>query len=898
MPGFWRKCRIAFRCVRFAVWAAVLLALAAFTWFNLVGLPGFLKTRLVTALHQRGVELEFSRMRLRLIHGLICDNVRIGGAKNSDSPVLTAREVQLRVNFPALLHRRWQVDGLVLRNGNFTLPLSPTNSLALTNLQSEVRFAADDTWSLDQFRAELAGASISLGAEIVHAPEIRNWKIFAGPKTGDHGSVQAAAKNFSDTLAQIHFHGQSQLNARLAGDARDVHSFTLNVNARTPGVQTPWFAVQDLQFAARVSAPAAAPTNSDPAWNFWTNLQPFRLAWTARGTDLRSAKLDAVAVECDGVWSAPELAVTKLSARLGGGQLDAAAKLNVATRALSFTNDSSFDLHAVAALLTEKTRERLAEISWTRPPLLRASGGLVLPAWTNGAADWRDDVEPSVRLRGELAFTNATAASVPLDSVRTHFSYANLIWSLPDLELAQGRTKLNLNVEESEATKNFRCVLGGTLDGEIVRPFLSTSNAVRGFGYLAFHEPLKLDLAASGNLRSFAALSVTGRVVATDFAIRAQAVESVTATLAYTNLTAEFFQPRLSRAGGAQKFTAEKVTLDLAGQRLFIAGGEGNVEPGVVSRAIGPKTAKAMEPYQFLAIPSARVNGCIPLKHQDGELVNDDADLRFDILGDVPFRWRKFATPRITGTIRWLGNDLILTNVVSECYGGTARGWGSFNVQTPGDGTDFLFFLDGTNVDFNAMGRALWSPTNELKGALSGTVMVTRANSANWRTWNGHGQLQLHNGLLWNAPIFGLVSLVLNTLTPGLDVGNSRATDAQARFTLTNGVVFTDSLDIRSLTMRLQYVGTVDLQENVAARARAQLLRNTPLIGSVLSLVFSPVSKVFECDITGTLGQPQITPVYLPFPKLLAVPLHPIRSIEEMFAPPATNNPTIKSKGE
>ena len=41
MPGFWRKCRIAFRCARFAVWAAVLLALAAFAWFNLVGLPSY-----------------------------------------------------------------------------------------------------------------------------------------------------------------------------------------------------------------------------------------------------------------------------------------------------------------------------------------------------------------------------------------------------------------------------------------------------------------------------------------------------------------------------------------------------------------------------------------------------------------------------------------------------------------------------------------------------------------------------------------------------------------------------------------------------------------------------------------------------------------------------------------
>ena len=122
MPGFWRKCRIAFRCARFTVWAVLLLLLAAFGWFNLVGLPNFLKTRLVTALHERGVQLEFSRMRLRIIHGLICDNVRMGEATTSDGPVLTAREVQLRVNFPALLRLHLQVDGLVVREGNLTFP--------------------------------------------------------------------------------------------------------------------------------------------------------------------------------------------------------------------------------------------------------------------------------------------------------------------------------------------------------------------------------------------------------------------------------------------------------------------------------------------------------------------------------------------------------------------------------------------------------------------------------------------------------------------------------------------------------------------------------------------------------------------------------------------------------
>jgi hypothetical protein len=465
-----------------------------------------------------------------------------------------------------------------------------------------------------------------------------------------------------------------------------------------------------------------------------------------------------------------------------------------------------------------------------------------------------------------------------------------LIWSLPDLELVQAGTKLKLSGEESEATKNFHCRVSGAFDAESVRPFLTTSNAVRGFGHLTFNEPLALDLDVQGNVRDFNRLAATGRLALTNGAIRGQTVDWLTTSVAYTNLTAEFSRLRLARAGGAQTFAVEKVTLDIAGEKLFITGGAGKVEPLAVGRAIGPKTAHAMEPYQFLSVPVTRVNGCIPLKQKNDEVVTDDADLRVDIVGDVPFHWRRFETPRITGTVRWWKNYLIITNAVTECYGGTAHGWGVFDVQTAGPGTDFKFFIAGTNADFHRMGQALWSPTNSLEGAVSGWAEVTRANSDDWRTWNGFGAAKLRDGMLWDVPVIGLVSPALNLIVPGL--GNSRATEAAGNFTMTNGVVFTDSLVIRSLMMRLEYVGTVDLAENVNARVTAQLLRNTPLVGSLMSTLLWPVSKVFECRVTGTLGQPKPTPIYVP--KLLLVPLHPIRSMEEMFTPAATNPPAAK----
>ena len=78
MAGFWGKCRTAFRWCRFTVWLIILSALLTGLWFNRVGLPDFLKTRLVDALAQRGVHLEFSRMRLSLERGLVADEVQLG----------------------------------------------------------------------------------------------------------------------------------------------------------------------------------------------------------------------------------------------------------------------------------------------------------------------------------------------------------------------------------------------------------------------------------------------------------------------------------------------------------------------------------------------------------------------------------------------------------------------------------------------------------------------------------------------------------------------------------------------------------------------------------------------------------------------------------------------------
>ena len=120
---FWRSCRIYFRRFRIAVWLIVLLLVAAFAYVNQIGLPGFVKKPLLENLRARGLDLQFSRLRLRWYRGLVAENVRFERADEPFSPQFTLREVQVRLNHRALSRLQIQIDSLVLREGRLVWPI-------------------------------------------------------------------------------------------------------------------------------------------------------------------------------------------------------------------------------------------------------------------------------------------------------------------------------------------------------------------------------------------------------------------------------------------------------------------------------------------------------------------------------------------------------------------------------------------------------------------------------------------------------------------------------------------------------------------------------------------------------------------------------------------------------
>src|SRR5207302_11055356 len=121
-----------------------------------------------------------------------------------------------------------------------------------------------------------------------------------------------------------------------------------------------------------------------------------------------------------------------------------------------------------------------------------------------------------------------------------------------------------------------------------------------------------------------------------------------------------------------------------------------------------------------------------------------------------------------------------------------------------------------------------------LEGSLDGQLTIASANTDDWRSWQGSGQIRLRHGFLWDIPIFGFFSPVLNTIVPGL--GKSPISAARASFKIDQSVVQTDDLELKSPALRLLYNGSVDFKGKVNARLQAEILRDAWGVGRVVSV--------------------------------------------------------------
>lgn len=650
---------------------------------------------------------------------------------------------------------------------------------------------------------------------------------------------------------------------------------------RAAAARTRWGRGEQIHLTGTLAVATNVPPPGE-TWGMWAKIQPYLLNWAVDVGALHTEQIAVEQIRSAGQWLAPTLAISNLSAELYQGRLDASAHLDIVTRAVNFEMRSDWDLRQIAPFLPENSRAGLEKTSWAVAPLVRGAGALTLPEWTKRPPGWREELLRTLQLAGEFSVTNISYGGVHVDWARSQVSVTNQVWQLPDLELARPEGALRLALRADEQTEDFYVQLHSTADPRAVLPLLPPGIQA-GFDLVTLYQPPLIVGELWGCGRDLDRLGFRGRVAITNFAVRQQSADYVEAELHYTNRVLTAVAPLLTRGPGAQLLTADGLAADFNAMRLYITNGFSTAEPAALIRTIGPQTAAIMEPYQFLQPPTVHVNGFVPLNEPS------NVDVSFTVDGG-PFHWWKFNLPHVNGLVHWYGDMLVLTNMQMAFYGGSAAGEAAFKFLPDGR-TDYRFDMSPTNANLRLVMADLFPETKNLEGRVSGQLVVTRADAADLRSWAGYGHAELRDGLLWAIPIFGLLSKPLDAIVPGL--GASRVSDGTATFVITNGVIFSDDLVMRAPTMRLKYEGTTDFDGRVNARVEASLLRDAWVVGRLVSLALWPVTKIMEYKVSGTLNNPKTEPIYIP--KVLLMPLHPIRTIEDLLTPEAaeTNAPPV-----
>jgi hypothetical protein len=668
-------------------------------------------------------------------------------------------------------------------------------------------------------------------------------------------------------------------NARLAGQW--VHALTNPIPLAAQGrlecgpLETQWGRAAQAQVLARASlnpqATQSSPASAHPDWAWWARLEPYVLDWESHLADVQAKELAAQQITFAGAWRAPNLALTNLQATLTHGQIGLRAALNVATRALEGAVTSDVDPRQLTSILPESAAHWLAQLAWNQPPRLCGNVGLVLPAWTNRPPDWRAQLQSTLRLEGQFQAPQGGAyKEVSVSSLRCHFSYSNQCWQVPDLLITRPEGQLIASYSDDPLTQQFCCRVAGTVDPRAARPLLGPDQR-GGLDFFTFTQPPVIEAEVRGLRRDPKQLGIQGRVALTNFTFRGESADSLQTGLFYSNQVLQLQSPRLLRGG--RQLNGDSVIADFNVQKVYITNGFSTTDPMVVARAIGAPTARAIEPFHFLVPPAVHVHGIVPMHGEE------EADLYFQVEAG-PFHWLNFNLPQVAADLHWAGLNLLLTNARMDFYGGKADGSASFYFDPHRPGTDYQFALNTSNTLLEPLIADLSTRANHLEGRLTGNLVITRANSEDWRQTQGYGNLQLRDGLIWEIPLFGVFSPILDALAPGF--GSSRAKAGASTFVITNGVIHSDNLEIHSPPVRLLYRGNADLQGRLNARVEAMLLRDMPLFGPLVSTAFWPMTKLFEYKVTGSIDKPKTEPLYLVprIVQLLVVPLHPWRTLK------------------
>jgi hypothetical protein len=694
------------------------------------------------------------------------------------------------------------------------------------------RGANSNLHSVIRFEAAHPGAALSSAGS--------NW-LTAGSLSWD-GGADLASSNFAPLMA--------------TGKLRMVEA------------RLPWGGAGELSLECRAARARELPT-PDAAWGPWNRIAPWSLDWRVEMADMTSSKLRFDHLAFSGHWLAPELVIEGFRGDLYGGHVSAGAVLDVGSRELRSSGTTDFSPLSISQLFNPPARKWLAQFGFVTPPKVNARLRVVLPPWTNRPAGWSDDAGASLQLAGDFAAGHASFCGAPVQSASSRVTYTNRVWHVSGLHAVRPDGEIDLDYTTGPQT--FHYIIDSRLEPKAALPFVAAGKP-HLLDELAFKQPPGIKAEIWGSWHDSGRLAFTATARASNFIARGEPVAGLSVRVDLTNQVLTVHDLFLSNV--QCRVQAPWLQMDFGTMMARLTNVTGSLDPALLQRVLGEDSPEWLDAIHFDAPPSISASGSLSLTNPQV------VDLHFLISGPG-LRYGKLVADRVSGAAIWRGQTVTLTNIYANLYDhGALKGWIVFG-NGPNHGPDFRANFAARDIGLSSLATGIAGRTNRLEGRLDGHLALEAPHSSDENGWRGRGDINVHDALLWDIKLFGLFSPVLNTISPGW--GHSRVREAVGTFIITNGAASSDNLQFICQGFVLNLRGKVDKNKQVNARLEAVLSREAPVVGSFLSLAFTPLSKLFEYRISGPVHDPVLEPLYVP--KFIMFLLHPFHSLKSIATP-------------
>lgn len=555
---------------------------------------------------------------------------------------------------------------------------------------------------------------------------------------------------------------------------------------------------------------------------------------------------------------------------------------NLDTEELESSIDARVSIEDLTSYIGQKYSNIVSEIKLKEPITIKLNARNRANIINNIKENRWGDFTRSLNINAVLNGKNIKIKEIEINETDIKCRITPNIIKVEEIKIVSGENRINGSIVIDEKNQRYDSRIAGITKPELLINIYNEKKELIN-KIIKIEQPVEFDAEISGSITNNEDIKINAAIAATNIIFRGKSIKEFRSKVEWLDRVLTFSKFELIRTN--EQATGDYIIADFNKERVYLKNVWGNITPSDLTEAISEEVNNALKPVIFKAPPNVLANGSVPMHGANG-------DIRFDIYAPE-FKWWKINPKSASCSVFWKGETMLITNFNSDFYGGSLKTtlYVDFNNQNK---SNLFFDVKLDSVSARSMLKDILDKPKNVEGRLSGNLTIKSAVIDDYQNWSGGGNVVLEDGLIWDIKVFGVFSSILNMISPGL--GNSRAKYASASFIVTNGVVYSDNLEIRGTALKMQYKGSVDFNKKVDARVEAEVLSEVWLFGTAIKFLLKPLTKLFIYKVTGTIDEPALEPVYIP--KILLAPFQPFKTIKSFIFPkPSDGEESNKSSG-